>query len=241
MFQKCLLFFCVFHQFVLFIVGVTGGTYLHLGELEGILPASPGGPLDAVGVGGVLTAQVLAVQVGGVAVSVPPRAVVEGGAVILRVVVVLVLGGELHPIVLQQRITCIAGIVADSQRISIIIRVHREEAYSKGTVLGICCAIFKVLQVDTQLIVPLDGQGMDLLQPEPVFTGDFAKSFTVRLPSSKEVDRAVLPALNHRPAASIGGHVAVDLEACWVVNRKYGVDAILSLTAGIQITAVTGA
>lgn len=32
---------------------------------------------------------------------------------------------------------------------------------------------------------------------EPVFTSDFAKSLTIRLPSSEEVDRAILPALDH--------------------------------------------
>ena len=90
---------------VLFFVLVTGGSYLHLGELEGVLPAGPGGPLDAVGVGGVLAPQVLPVQVGGVAVAVPPGPVVEGGAVVLRVVVIPVFGGELHPIVLQQSVT----------------------------------------------------------------------------------------------------------------------------------------
>ena len=62
-------------------------------------------------------------------------------------------------------LTCVARIVSHSQRVSIIIRVHREKAYSKGAVLGVCCAIFKVLQVDSELVVPLDGQGMDLLQP----------------------------------------------------------------------------
>lgn len=89
-----------------FIFWVTRWSYLHLGELERVLPAGPGGPLDAVGVRGVLAAQVLAVEVGRVAVAVPPGAMVEGGAVVLRVVVVAVFGGELHPVVLQQRVTC---------------------------------------------------------------------------------------------------------------------------------------
>lgn len=84
-----------------FVVRIAGGSYLHLGELQGVLPARPRGPLDAVSVGGVLTTQVLAVQVGRVAVAVPPGTVVEGGAVVLRVVVVPVFGGELHPVVLQ--------------------------------------------------------------------------------------------------------------------------------------------
>lgn len=56
-----------------------------------------------------LTAQVLAVKVGGVAVAVPPSAVVERSAVVLRVVVVPVFGGELHPVVLQQRVTYVGG------------------------------------------------------------------------------------------------------------------------------------
>lgn len=105
MFQKTsrvsVFLFCLFS----FPLGVAGGSDLHLGELERVLPAGPGGPLDAVGVGRVLTAQVLAVEVGGVAVAVPPGAVVEGGAVVLRVVVVPVFGGELHPVVLQQSVT----------------------------------------------------------------------------------------------------------------------------------------
>lgn len=107
MFQKNSSFFFLFFpaSSVSFFLRVAGRSYLHLGELQGVLPAGPGGPLDAVGVGGVLTAQVLAVKVGGVAVAVPPGTVVEGGAVVLRVVVIPVFGGELHPVVLQQRIT----------------------------------------------------------------------------------------------------------------------------------------
>lgn len=68
---------------VSFILRVTGGSYLHFGKLQGVLPASPGGPLNAISIGGVLTTQVLAVKVGGVAVAVPPGTMVEGGAVVL--------------------------------------------------------------------------------------------------------------------------------------------------------------
>lgn len=85
------------------------GPDLHLGELEGVLPASPGGPLDAVGVGAVVALEVLPVEVGGVAVAVPPGAVVESRAVVLRVVVVQVLGCELHPVVLQEGVACRRG------------------------------------------------------------------------------------------------------------------------------------
>lgn len=101
MFQKEILLLLSFS----FVLWVTGRSYLHLGELERVLPASPGGPLNAICIGGVLTAQVLAIKVGGVAVAVPPGAMVEGGAVVLRVVIIPVFGGELHPVVFQQRVT----------------------------------------------------------------------------------------------------------------------------------------
>lgn len=71
-------------------------------------------------------------------------------------------GGKWKPVSLH---TCVAGVVAHGQRISVIVWVHREEAHSEGSILGISGAVFKVLQVDAQLVVALDGEGMDLLQP----------------------------------------------------------------------------
>lgn len=59
------------------------GSNLHLSKFKGVLPARPGGPLNAVGVGGVRPTQVLSIQVGRVAVAVPPGTVVEGGTVVL--------------------------------------------------------------------------------------------------------------------------------------------------------------
>ncbi len=89
---------------------------LHLGELQRVLPSRPGWPLDAVGIWGVLAAQVLSVEVGGVAVAVPPGSMVEGRAVILRVVVVLVLSGEFHPVVFEQRVACSVGSMRDGKK-----------------------------------------------------------------------------------------------------------------------------
>lgn len=44
----------------------------------------------------------------------------------------------------------------------------------------------------------------------------------------------------HRPSASICSHVTEDLKACWVMCGEHGVDTILSLPAGIDVTAVPG-
>lgn len=54
------------------------------------------------------TTQVLAIEVGCVAVAVPPGPSIEGGTVVLRVVAVPVLGGEPHAAVLQKGVTCMA-------------------------------------------------------------------------------------------------------------------------------------
>lgn len=63
------------------------------------------------------------------------------------------------------RRTCAAGVVAHGQRVAVVVGVHGEEADPEGAVLGVRRAVFKVLQVDAQLVVALDGQGVDLLQP----------------------------------------------------------------------------
>lgn len=44
----------------------------------------------------------------------------------------------------------------------------------------------------------------------------------------------------HRPSTSISSHVTEDLEACWVMRGEHWVDAILSLPAGVDVTAVSG-
>lgn len=64
-----------------------------------------------------------------------------------------------------ERRTCAARVVAHRQRVPVVVRVHGEEADSEGAVLGVRGAVFKVLQVDAELVVALDGQGVDLLQP----------------------------------------------------------------------------
>lgn len=96
------------------------------------------------------------------------------------------LGSELRPMILPRRHihiqkrassparpftispecrTCAAGVVAHGQGVSVVVGVHGEEADSEGAVLGVRRAVLKVLQVDAQLVVALDGQGVDLLQP----------------------------------------------------------------------------
>lgn len=50
--------------------------------------------------------EVLPIQVGGVAVAIPPGPVVEGSTVVLRVVIVKVFGGEFHAVVFQEGVTC---------------------------------------------------------------------------------------------------------------------------------------
>lgn len=59
-----------------------------------------------------------------------------------------------------------------------------------------------VLHVYTQCVVSLSGQGMDVLIPEPVLGVQVSETVLILLPASVELHRAVLPTLNHRPAAA---------------------------------------
>ena len=59
---------------------------------------SPAPPVHAVGVRGVVTVEVLTVQVGIVTGVVPPSAFEKHGTISSRIVVVLVLCGETHPV-----------------------------------------------------------------------------------------------------------------------------------------------
>lgn len=60
--------------------------------------------------------------------------------------------------------TCVARIVSHGQRVSVVVRVHREEPHPEGSVLGVRGAVLKVLQVDAELVVALDGESVDLLE-----------------------------------------------------------------------------
>ena len=75
---------------------------LHLGAFGGVVVASPALPVHTVSVRRVVTAVVQAVQVGVVAVVVPPGAFALGAAPPTLLVVVSVFGAEGHPIVPPQ-------------------------------------------------------------------------------------------------------------------------------------------
>lgn len=81
-------------------------THFHLRHLVAVVVPSPRPPVDAVGIAGVQSPEVAAVQVGGVAGVVPPGAVVLLRAVSRMVVVVLVFGGEELVSVGRQGVTC---------------------------------------------------------------------------------------------------------------------------------------
>ena len=57
-----------------------------------------------------------------------------------------------------------ARVVGYAQWVAILVRVDREQTHSKGSVLREGSAVLKVLQVDPQLVVSLNGQSVDPLQ-----------------------------------------------------------------------------
>lgn len=95
--------------------------------------------------------------------------------------------------------TCAARVVAHSQRVSVVIRVHGEQADSEGAVLGVRSAVFKVFQVDAELVVALDGQGVDLLQPcsKRETVGERQRGWWLRSQGKLEFRRRTSAAFKH--------------------------------------------
>lgn len=73
----------------------SGPTNFHLSALEGVIEAFPLGPVDAIGIGEVGTAQVEAIEVGEMAASEPEGSRGEGCTVLHKEVLVSIKGGEL--------------------------------------------------------------------------------------------------------------------------------------------------
>ena len=68
--------------------GLSDRSYLHLRELERVLVAMPGFPVDSVSVAGVPTAEVETVEIGRMTATVPPTAFEElSTAISLNVVI----------------------------------------------------------------------------------------------------------------------------------------------------------
>ena len=78
----------------------------HLGELQGIIIPSPGAPNHSLRILCDVGRFELAAQTGAVATGVPPGADEQRGAMSGVHVVVDVFGGELHPSVSRQTVTC---------------------------------------------------------------------------------------------------------------------------------------
>lgn len=57
--------------------------------------------------------------------------------------------------------TCSAGVVRDAQWVAILVWVNREQTHSKRAVLRKGGTVLKVLQVNPQLVVGLNGKCVD--------------------------------------------------------------------------------
>lgn len=96
---------------------VVVGSHLHLHERDGKLVAFPMVPVDALAVSGF---SVFAVEVGSVAVLIPPGSFVGQGAVGDGDVVISVFGGEGSALVITQRITCCAVVFSYPQLVEVL-------------------------------------------------------------------------------------------------------------------------
>ena len=99
-------------------------------------------------------------------------------------------------------ITCV-DVVASAQRVVVCFVSH-----SKRAVLCESRVPFKVLQLNSQCVVGLTCQSVDLVQPEPELAAQVTEALFVVGPVSVEVDGAVESFLEDSPAPSCCGLVA---------------------------------
>ena len=107
--------------------------------------------------------------------------------------------------------TCV-DVVASAHLVLVCFVCH-----SKRVVLCVGRVPFKVLQLNSQFIVGLTCQSVDLVQPEPELAAQVTEALFVVGPVSKEVDGAVESFLEDSPAPSCCGLVAENVKGLLVV------------------------
>ena len=102
-------------------------------------------------------------------------------------------------------VTCVA---CNAQPVVVCIVCH-----SKRVVLCVSRVPFKVLQLNSQFVVGLTYQSVDLVQPEPELAAQVTEASLVVGPVSVEVDGAVESFLEDSPTPSCLGLVAENVKA----------------------------
>ncbi|RUS81165.1 hypothetical protein EGW08_011073, partial [Elysia chlorotica] len=142
-----------------------------------------------------------AVEQGEPAVVKPPAGLpLLGAAGLLPIVVVLVRRGELLLVVFVHRVLGAAGVAGDVK--SVLIALACQEKMSVDAVAG------EVPEVDPELVAALVGQKEHVVVAQPVLASHVPEARPVGLPAAVEALEAVLAALQQKPAAVRGLHVA---------------------------------
>ena len=109
--------------------------------------------------------------------------------------------------------------------------------YSERVVLCEACVSIKVFQINSQFVVGLTCQSVDLVQPEPELAAQVTEALFVVGPVSVEVDGAVESFLEDSPAPSCIFLVAVDVKRQLVVGLNR-VDTASSQASLVVLGAV---
>ena len=128
----------------------------------------------------------------------------------------------------KSRGTCVASY---AQSVVVCFVCH-----SKSVVLCVRHVSFKVLQLNSQFVVGLICQSVDLVQPEPELAAQVTEALFVVGPVSVEVDGAVESFLEDSPAPSCCGLIAEHVEGSlavridWVTTTDSGSRSVVLLT-----------
>ena len=109
--------------------------------------------------------------------------------------------------------------------------------HSERVVLCVSRVPVKVLQLNSQFVVGLTCQSVDLVQPEPELAAQVTEALFVVGPGSVEIDGAVESFLEDSPAPSFIGLVAENVKGLLVV-RNNCVDTVGSASEAIIIRAI---
>ena len=149
-------------------------------------------PLDSLFIDDV--AQVLSVKVWRIARLEPPAAFIGYRTVPITLLIIIpVLGAELHLVVIRQRVSRRAWIRVHTQLVQRLLIANAETA-----VFRISPASTPVLYLHSQLARSAGRQAMDLVKSQPKLAGQLPRARFVLTPAQVEVLRAVLSSLEHR-------------------------------------------
>ena len=153
--------------------------------------------------------------------------------IVCPLVIIMIWRAKQHAIMLTQPIGSSPRMIRDVQPVPIPLSIHFEVP-----ILCIYATAVEVPQIHPQVVMMLIGQEEQVVISQPEFPIDITKSGSILMPVAVEVSRAVLAALEDKPATRGRFHVTVDRDGASSVQWSDVVDSTASVTFVIHLFTV---